>query len=73
MNNEQQAYTESVMQELARFVDGELPEGWVFVILAFPFGGEPGARVNYVSSANRDDMIRAMKEFLERNESGEAE
>ena len=41
-----------------------------FALLVFPFGaGNPHrSRINYLSNANRDDMIVAMKELLARFE-----
>jgi hypothetical protein len=39
-----------------------------FCLLVFPFGGEPGQRINYLSNAERRDMITAMKELLARFE-----
>jgi hypothetical protein len=51
------------LQALARHVDGQLPYGWGFVVLAFPFG--TGGRMNYISNANRADIVRAMYEFIE--------
>jgi hypothetical protein len=51
------------LQALARHVDRQLPYGWGFVVLAFPFGA--GGRMNYVSNANRADIVRAMYEFIE--------
>src|SRR4029077_16806737 len=51
------------LQALARHVDRQLPYGWGFVVLAFPFGA--GSRMNYISNANRADIVRAMYEFIE--------
>jgi hypothetical protein len=51
------------LQDLASLVDGKLPDKWGFVVLAFPFGG--GGRMNYVSNADRPDIVRAMYEFIE--------
>jgi hypothetical protein len=48
---------------LGRHVDHQLPYGWGFVVLAFPFGA--GGRMNYVSNAQRSDIVRAMYEFIE--------
>lgn len=43
-----------------------------FALLVFDFDGEsgsgPGSYVNYVSNANRDDMIAAIREWLARAE-----
>lgn len=51
------------LQALARHVDAQLPYGWGFVLLAFPFGA--GGRMNYVANAERVDVVRAMYEFIE--------
>jgi hypothetical protein len=51
------------LQALARHVDKQLPYGWGFVVLAFPFGAD--GRMNYVSNADRSDVVRAMYEFIE--------
>jgi hypothetical protein len=51
------------LQALARHVDRQLPYGWGFVVLAFPFGA--GGRMNYVANAERADVVRAMYEFIE--------
>jgi hypothetical protein len=51
------------LQALGRHVDRQLPYGWGFVVLAFPFGA--GGRMNYISNANRADIVRAMYEFIE--------
>jgi len=51
------------MKNLGRFVDSQLPYGWGFVVLAFPFG--EGGRMNYISNSQRGDIVRAMYEFIE--------
>ncbi len=65
-----------LLNEVARSLDGGFNPGkygkdrkWGFVLLLFPFG-EPDARarINYISNAERADMIVAMKEFIARNE-----
>ena len=50
----------------------DCPKGkkkWGFALLVFPFG-EPGdqSRINYISNAERQDMLAALKEFIARNE-----
>lgn len=42
-------------------------EGYGFALLVFPFNGDKG-RVNYISNAERPDMLAAMKEFIARAE-----
>jgi hypothetical protein len=51
------------LQALARHVDNQLPFGWGFIVLAFPFGSD--GRMNYVSNADRVDVVRVMYEFIE--------
>jgi hypothetical protein len=51
------------LKALARHVDNQLPYGWGFVVLAFPYG--EGGRMNYVANADRPDVVRAMYEFIE--------
>jgi hypothetical protein len=51
------------LQAIARTVDDQLPFGWGFIVLAFPF--TEGGRMNYVSNAERADVVRALYEFIE--------
>lgn len=51
------------MQSLARHIDNQLPFGWGFVLLAFPFGAD--GRMNYVANGKREDVVRVMYEFIE--------
>ena len=40
-----------------------------FALLVFPFEDITGTgRVNYISNADREDMLTSMKEFIARNE-----
>lgn len=67
----QKEYLES-MREVARLVDKIFnPDGKKkigFVLLAFPFGEKPDARMNYMSNGNRADVLLSMKEFIGRAE-----
>ena len=56
------------LQALANHVDRQLPYGWGFVVLAFPFG--EGGRMNYIANAERADVVRAMYEFIEHTKRG---
>lgn len=60
---EEDAKVRADLQALGRHVDHQLPFGWGFVMLAFPYG--EGGRMNYVASARRGDVVRAMYEFIE--------
>lgn len=41
---------------------------WGFALFVFPFGEAPEGRMNYISNSDRQDMLVAMKEFIDRNE-----
>ena len=57
---------ERTMQSLARVVGNMTPQGWGFAVLCFSFG-ENGF-MNWVSNAERQDMIKALKEMVEKLE-----
>jgi len=54
------------MNNLAQILK-ELLKPYGFALLVFPTNTDDG-RMNYISSARREDMIVAMKEFIARNE-----
>lgn len=51
------------LQKWAKMVDDELPEGWGFTLMVFPYHSK---EVLYVSSAQRDDMAKTIKGMLKR-------
>lgn len=63
-----QEYVKGKMQIIAKKVKNELPEGFAFVVLATPFGENQKNEMMYVSNANREDIVKAMKEFIEKTE-----
>jgi hypothetical protein len=54
------------MNEIARLIDGALPRGFGFVLLVFKFGR--AGFMNYISNTERADVVRAMKEFVAKEE-----
>lgn len=65
--------THAIMQTMASTIDGflngkRLPKRIGFAILVFPFDSPQGTRTNFVSNADRDDMIAALKEVAARFE-----
>jgi hypothetical protein len=57
-------YTRSKLQEIARSVEIRLPDRYGFFVMVFPFGGDDDNRSNYVSNAQRKDVLNTMKEFM---------
>jgi hypothetical protein len=55
--------TRASMKKIGDLVDNELPQGWGFIVLCYPFGHAPG-RMNYISNGKREDTLQAMREFL---------
>ena len=64
---------ESALRELASHIKTQVPDGFGFTLLIFSYGQTglakegPEGSMFYISSAQRQDMVRAMKEFIQRN------
>lgn len=56
-----------LMQNVGKAVERELPKNTGWFVLAFNFYENPQTPAQYVSNARREDVIKAMHEFLERN------
>ena len=55
---------ETQTAKVARELTKMLPPGRGFILLTFDFG--PGGNLAYVSNGERDDAIRALREWLQR-------
>jgi hypothetical protein len=55
------------MREFGRDIKKRCPAGWGFTLLMFSYGAD-GAMV-YLSSAEREDMLKALQEFLQKQAS----
>lgn len=64
------AYLEASAAEIGTFIASVLPHGVGFALLVYDFG-EKG-NLGYVSNGKREDMLKAMREFIEKNERGES-
>ncbi|PYB71302.1 hypothetical protein [Rhizobium wuzhouense] len=65
--------TKDVMKAIASAIDETVnpkgsPKSVGFVVLLFPFDGQPGNRVDYISNGNREDVVVALKEMVARFE-----
>lgn len=56
-----------VLQSIAKDIKEKLPENMGFALLAYEFGEAEDKRMLYVSNSNREDVIKAMVEFLDKN------
>ena len=64
-NREQQA--NDALQAIAKEIKERLPENMGFALLTYEFGDEEGRRMLYASNSNREDVIMAMLEFVDKN------
>lgn len=62
---------EKTLRAVAEKIKAILPKGWGFTLMLFDYTDTPGGSMFYISSAGREDMINAMKEFIAKNEKGE--
>ena len=53
---------EQLLKDLGLFLKSSMPPGYGFSLLIFGF--TPGNELFYLSSAQREDMIRTMQEFI---------
>lgn len=58
----------AILDELLNGNKKGLDREWGWALMVFPFGAGDDHRSNYISNANRDDMISTMKEFIARAE-----
>lgn len=56
-----------VGNDVGKIIGSVLPPGYGFALLIFGTG-ESAGRMNYISNANRDDMLAALKELIARFE-----
>lgn len=57
---------EKALRGIAEKISHEIPDSYGFTLLIFNFG--PGGSMFYISNAERDSMVEAMKEFIHRQE-----
>ncbi len=59
------AEAEKMLNNIGQLLRGACPSGFGFSLLIFSFGeGGEGSNMFYTSNAQREDMIRAMQEFI---------
>ena len=64
-NREKQA--NDALQAIAKEIKEKLPEGMGFALLAYEFGDADDRRMMYISNSNREDVLKAMLEFCDKN------
>lgn len=64
-NREEQAA--NALQAIAKDIKEKLPENMGFALLTYEFGEGDDKRMMYISNSNREDVIKAMLEFVDKN------
>ena len=66
MTNREQQVSDT-LQDIAKDISNKLPEKMGFALLAYEFGDNEGRRMLYASNSNREDVMKAMLEFVDKN------
>ena len=64
---EREEQANDVLQAIAKEIKEKLPENMGFALLAYEFGNIEDRRMMYVSNSNREDVIKSMLEFCDKN------
>lgn len=56
----------ALLYDIGGLLKPAMPEGWGFLLMIFSFG--EGGSTFYISDAQRQDVIKMLKEFIEKNE-----
>ena len=64
---EREEQVNNMLQEIMQEIKNKLPEGMGFALLAYEFGDREGRRMLYASNSNREDVMKAMLEFVNKN------
>lgn len=58
---------QAMLKKMGKELHDKMPKRWGFALLIFDFNTESGSMF-YLSDAERETMIKAMKEFISKNE-----
>lgn len=64
---EREEQVNNMLQEIMSDIKKKLPEGMGFTLLAYEFGNKDGNKMLYASNSNREDVMKAMLEFVDKN------
>lgn len=67
MMTEREEQANAVLQDIAKDIKETLPDGMGFALLAYEFGEQPDRKMLYISNSQRQDVMNAMVEFLQKN------
>lgn len=64
---EKEKQANDMLQEIMKDIQKKLPEGMGFTLLVYEFGDKEDRRMLYASNSNREDVMMAMLEFVDKN------
>lgn len=64
---EREEQANAVLQDIAKDIKEKLPENFGFALLAYEFGEGDDKKMLYISNSQRQDVMNAMVEFLQKN------
>ena len=64
---EREEQVNDMMQEIMQEIENKLPEDMGFTLLAYEFGDKDGRKMLYASNSKREDVLKAMLEFVDKN------
>lgn len=64
---EREEQANNMLQEIMQEIKNKLPKGMGFTLLAYEFGDKDGRRMLYASNSEREDVLKAMLEFVDKN------
>ena len=64
---EREQQVKGALQDISNEIKNKLPEGMGFALLAYEFGDDKNRKMLYVSNSNREDVLKAMLEFVDKN------
>ena len=64
---EKELQAKGMLQDIAKELKEKLPENMGFALLTYEFEDGPDKKMLYVSNSNRESVIRAMLEFVNKN------
>ena len=64
---EREERANAILQDIAKDIKAKLPENFGFALLAYEFGEGDDKKMLYVSNSQRQDVMNAMVEFLQKN------
>lgn len=63
----EEEYIKGKLQNIAKNIDKELPEGFGFALLTFRFNASTDtSELMYVANADRQDIVKAMEEWIQK-------